>query len=85
MERFLGMNSGPHHWPTFNVADIAIVVGVLLMALDTFSGHRARAFHEPTTPPSSGHPPEVPITTAAPMLEPLEEAPGSVLEAMPKE
>jgi signal peptidase II len=23
-----------HHWPTFNVADIAIVVGVLLMAID---------------------------------------------------
>lgn len=23
-----------HHWPTFNVADIAIVAGVLLMALD---------------------------------------------------
>ena len=25
------------HWPTFNVADIAIVVGVALMALDLFS------------------------------------------------
>jgi len=25
---------GPMHWPTFNVADIAICVGVLLMAID---------------------------------------------------
>ncbi len=26
-----------HHWPTFNVADIWIVVGVLLMAVDMFT------------------------------------------------
>ena len=32
-----------HHWPTFNVADIAICVGVGLMALDMFtSKKRAR-------------------------------------------
>lgn len=29
-----------HHWPTFNVADIAIVVGVGLLAIDLFRAHR---------------------------------------------
>lgn len=31
-----------HHWPTFNVADIAICVGVGLMALDMFTSKRPR-------------------------------------------
>lgn len=30
-----------HHWPTYNVADIAICVGVGLMALDMFGSHRS--------------------------------------------
>lgn len=31
------------HWPTFNVADVAICIGVILMAVDMFSHHpRAR-------------------------------------------
>ncbi len=29
-----------HHWPTFNVADIAICVGVALMAVDMFTSKR---------------------------------------------
>lgn len=33
-------NGESHHWPTFNVADIAICVGVGLMALDMLSGRR---------------------------------------------
>jgi signal peptidase II len=46
-----------HHWPTFNVADIAICVGVGLMAVDMFTSKRAR----PTslarvTPAQSGEP-----------------------------
>ncbi|AKT40926.1 signal peptidase II [Chondromyces crocatus] len=33
-----------HHWPTFNVADVAIVVGVVLMGLNMFTAtRRARA------------------------------------------
>jgi signal peptidase II len=32
-----------HHWPTFNVADIAICVGVGLMAIDMFTSKRGRA------------------------------------------
>jgi signal peptidase II len=31
-----------HHWPTFNVADIAICVGVALMAIDMFSARKPR-------------------------------------------
>jgi signal peptidase II len=36
----LGMEYGEHHWPTFNVADIAICVGVGLMAIDMFTSKR---------------------------------------------
>ena len=39
-----------HHWPTFNVADIAIVVGVVLMAIDMMRA-RGRLHHEPAPPP----------------------------------
>jgi signal peptidase II len=50
---------GPdRHWPTFNVADIAICVGVGLMAVDMFTSKRApptlRAPHVP--PAQSGEP-----------------------------
>ncbi|TKD08664.1 signal peptidase II [Polyangium fumosum] len=39
------------HWPTFNVADIAIVAGVLLMALDTFLSRKTRGgLGEPVPP-----------------------------------
>lgn len=30
------------HWPTFNVADIAICVGVILMAIDMFTSRRGK-------------------------------------------
>lgn len=48
-----------HHWPTFNVADIAICVGVGLMAVDMFTSKRGprpvlRAPHVP--PAQSGEP-----------------------------
>lgn len=33
----LGMRPGLRHWPTFNVADISICVGVALMAIDMFT------------------------------------------------
>jgi len=35
-----------HHWPTFNVADIAICAGVGLMAVDMFTSRRGP---EPTS------------------------------------
>jgi signal peptidase II len=40
--RTLNMTDGEHHWPTFNVADIAICVGVGLMAVDMFTSKRGR-------------------------------------------
>jgi signal peptidase II len=52
---------GPdHHWPTFNVADIAICVGVGLMAVDMFTSKRGRiapVLRAPLVPPAqSGEP-----------------------------
>jgi len=48
-----------HHWPTFNVADIAICAGVGLMAIDMFTSKRGRdaAPRSPSAPPApSGEP-----------------------------
>jgi signal peptidase II len=48
-----------HHWPTFNVADIAICVGVGLMALDMFTSKRGPTalVNPPLAPPAqSGEP-----------------------------
>ncbi len=39
---FIDAHVGEHHWPTFNVADIAICVGVGLMAIDMFTSRRGR-------------------------------------------
>jgi signal peptidase II len=38
-----------HQWPTFNVADVAISVGIALIALDRLSAPRAQ--REPALPP----------------------------------
>ena len=38
------------HWPTFNVADIAICVGVGLMAIDMFTSKRAQQHAMPRAP-----------------------------------
>lgn len=46
-------NGRAYHWPTFNVADIAICVGVALMAIDMF-GSRQKA--KPVAPPLSESP-----------------------------
>ena len=42
------------HWPTFNVADIAICVGVGIMAVDMFWSKRGRVpvLHAPEAPPA---------------------------------
>ncbi len=42
------------HWPTFNVADIAICVGVGLMAVDMFTSRRGTG--TPSTPPPAPSP-----------------------------
>lgn len=33
---FIDLHIGPYHWPTFNVADSAIVVGALLVLMELF-------------------------------------------------
>jgi signal peptidase II len=47
-----------HHWPTFNVADIAICVGVGLMAVDMFTSKRGHPALQPqrVPPAQSGEP-----------------------------
>ena len=43
VEHIFGGRSIPtDHWPTFNVADVAICVGVALMAIDMFTSKRGR-------------------------------------------
>ena len=37
---FIDVYVGSHHWPSFNVADSAITVGIGLMILDSFRSHR---------------------------------------------
>ncbi|HEX6864240.1 MAG TPA: signal peptidase II [Thermoanaerobaculia bacterium] len=37
---FIDIYVGAHHWPSFNVADSAITIGILLMAIDSFRPHR---------------------------------------------
>ena len=39
---FIDVYVGTWHWPSFNVADSAISVGIVLMAIDSFRPHRHR-------------------------------------------
>ncbi|HEX5759106.1 MAG TPA: signal peptidase II [Thermoanaerobaculia bacterium] len=39
---FVDVYVGAHHWPAFNVADSAISIGIVLMALDSLRSGRAR-------------------------------------------
>lgn len=54
------------HWPTFNVADIAICVGVGLMAIDMFTSRKPR--RAPVGTPQGGVPPS--SSTGPPAAEP---------------
>lgn len=47
---FIDVYVGTHHWPSFNVADSAISIGIVLMALDSF---RSRKDHERKPAPGS--------------------------------
>ena len=37
---FIDIYVGDHHWPSFNVADSAISVGIVLMAIDSFRARK---------------------------------------------
>ena len=72
-----------HHWPTFNVADIAICVGVGLMAIDMFTSKRPRrvappapAVQEPAAPATDGAPEGAAPIEPAPVAEPVAEEPS---------
>jgi signal peptidase II len=54
---FLDVYIGLHHWPSFNVADSAISIGIVLMAIDSF---RPRHRHEssPAEPAAAAPVPE---------------------------
>ena len=39
---FVDVYVGAHHWPAFNVADSAITIGIVLMALDSLRPHRQK-------------------------------------------
>jgi signal peptidase II len=40
---FIDVYVGVHHWPSFNVADSAISIGIVLMAIDSFRPHHREA------------------------------------------
>ena len=52
---FIDIYVGNHHWPSFNVADSAISVGIVLMAIDSF---RPRHHSPEKTPPAAAAPAE---------------------------
>jgi signal peptidase II len=75
--------SGPgasDHWPTFNIADIAICVGVGLMAVDMFTSRKPRKVVDAAPAPALGSAPPVapaPPPEAAPAAAPPgEQHPG---------
>jgi lipoprotein signal peptidase len=65
-----------HHWPTFNVADIAICVGVGLMAIDMFTSKRSPGKITSLPLPASYTTPGAPAD-ALPAVAPLPAAPSA--------
>lgn len=48
---FIDVYVGTYHWPSFNVADSAISIGIVLMAIDSFRSRKKTS--ETTTPESA--------------------------------
>jgi signal peptidase II len=44
---FIDLYVGIHHWPSFNVADAAISIGIVVMAIDSLWTRRAAASEHP--------------------------------------
>ncbi|MGK4004635.1 signal peptidase II [Sorangium sp. So ce1036] len=61
------------HWPTFNVADIAIVAGVILMSIDMIASARNAPATSPqgaSADPAGGDAASSPLSTEAPPAPP---------------
>jgi signal peptidase II len=68
------------HWPTFNVADIAICIGVGLMAIDMFTSKRAHpVVRAPRVPPAQSGEPAADWSDLA--VDPLAGSPASAGES----
>jgi signal peptidase II len=67
----ISLHGRDHHWPTFNVADIAICVGVGLMAVDMFTAKRADGMGpaKPAPEVPAKAEPEVPAVDIPPAAE----------------
>ncbi|MBW2529326.1 MAG: signal peptidase II [Deltaproteobacteria bacterium] len=78
---FVTYGGDVRHWPTFNVADIAICVGVGLMAIDMFTSRKPKraattsTFVQPVAATSAQPPAEAPPTGAPPPDAALDGAP----------
>lgn len=48
---FLDVYLGSHHWPSFNIADSAISIGIVLMAIDSFRPRHPAAETAPAPVP----------------------------------
>ena len=79
---YMQMDGRPKHWPTFNVADIAICIGVALMAIDMFTSREGAEEKKPDsakaiTPEVGDKPaPDAATTTAIAKGESEEKAMG---------
>lgn len=51
---FLDVGIGAHRWPTFNVADMGVTIGALLLAWSLWSEDRRAALAEAVATPESG-------------------------------
>lgn len=77
---FIDFQHKGHHWPTFNVADIAIVAGVGLMAIDMFTPRRTEPKQAPAVAQTDAAREPPPADTA-----PVEPAPPPAGDVAPKE
>jgi signal peptidase II len=65
------LHNSNDHWPTFNIADVAICVGVGLMAIDMFTSKRGPrpVLRAPSVPPAQSGEPSVGWNGAPPVAE----------------
>jgi len=88
-DRVFHTGSSTDHWPTFNVADIAICLGVGLMAIDMFTSKRGAAppvLRAPHVPPAQSGEPSVGWNGAAAIAdEPAPQQPSAEPPPAPAE